>query len=128
LINCKQQCRPNQISSMRLSSMMDKDKRLREQLVQMIAGEHAHVSLDNALKGIPEKSIGIRPDKVPYSIWQLAEHIRITQWDIVKFSSDPEHASPNWPDDYWPEREAPGDLPAWKQCLASIRKDRATMI
>lgn len=108
--------------------IMNTDKQLRDQLVQMIAGEHAHVSLDNALKGIPQKATGIRPDRVPYSVWQLAEHIRITQWDIVKFSSDPEHISPPWPVGYWPEKEAPEDPQAWKQCLASIRKDREMMI
>jgi hypothetical protein len=107
---------------------MEKDQVLRDQLIEMLTGEHAHVNLDSALKGMPEKLIGIRPDKIPYSIWQLTEHIRITQWDIVEFSRNDQHISPRWPQGYWPKNEAPQDISEWKGSLSSIKRNRDSLI
>lgn len=101
---------------------------LRKQLIEMLTGEHAHVSLDNALKGMPQKLIGVRPEKIPYSIWQITEHIRITQWDIVEFCKDAKHVSPKWPQGYWPKNEGPEDISEWKESLGTIQREREEMI
>jgi hypothetical protein len=106
---------------------MEKDKKLRRQIIDMLNGEDAHVSLDNALKGIHEKLLGLKPERIPYSIWQLTEHIRITQWDIVEFSSNPKHISPPWPTGYWPKRETPLDNTEWNESLEKIKADRKKM-
>jgi len=107
---------------------MEKDQVLRDQLIEMLTGEHAHVNFDNAIKGIPEKLIGVRPDKIPYSIWQITEHIRITQWDILEFSRKEQHISPKWPQGYWPKNEAPQDISEWKESLRLIKNNRDSLI
>ena len=66
---------------------------------------------------------GVKPDKLPYSIWQLVDHIRITQWDMVEFSKDASHKSPKWPDEYWPKEAAPKDDAAWNKALTQIDTD-----
>ena len=68
-------------------------------LVKLIEKGNAHVSLDEALKNVPFELLGKKPLNLPYSIWQLAEHIRIAQWDILEFSRSANHVSPEWPGD-----------------------------
>jgi hypothetical protein len=104
-------------------------KMLRDQLISFLQEEHAHASLETALKDLPEKLFGIKPRDLPYTIWQLTEHIRITQWDIVEFSEkDGKHISPEWPSGYWPKEKAPADLKQWKGTLKAIKKDRERMV
>lgn len=99
------------------------NKELVKTLEQLLAGGHAHATFDDAVKHLPAKLRGVVPEGMPYSIWQLVEHIRITQWDILEFSRDPEHKSPSWPEGYWPKETAPADEAAWKNCLAHIKSD-----
>ena len=80
-------------------------KELIKNLVKLIEKGNAHASLDDALKDIPFSLLGEKPGNLPYSIWQLAEHIRIAQWDILEFSRNAKHVSPKWPDGYWPIEE-----------------------
>ena len=104
------------------------NKELVKQLKDMLMAGNAHVSLNDAFKDVPQKIRGIVPDKLPYSIWQLAEHIRIAQWDILGFSSNPRHVSPKWPEEYWPKEKAPKDDAAWKKCIKQIKTDREAFI
>ena len=94
-----------------------------ENLVDLIEKGNAHVSLDDALD-IPFSLLGERPANVPYSTWQLAEHIRIAQWDLLEFSRNAKHVSPKWPDGYWPKETAPQSEDAWKECIKQIKADR----
>ncbi len=100
----------------------------RKQLITLINGGNAHATLDAALHNLPTKLRGVKPDGLPYSIWQLVDHIRITQWDILKFSTNPDHKSPKWPDEYWPKNAAPEDEQEWDDCLTEIAADRAKFI
>ncbi|MFD0793559.1 DinB family protein [Mucilaginibacter litoreus] len=98
------------------------------ELIKVIEGGGAHATLKDALDGIPANARGIKPNGLPYSIWQLAEHIRIAQWDMLQFSKDGSHQSPKWPDDYWPKDAAPADDAAWEKTVAQINTDRSEFI
>lgn len=93
-------------------------------LIDLLEKGNAHASLDDALSDVPFAILGERPNNVPYSIWQLAEHIRIAQWDILEFSKDAKHVSPKWPDDYWPKETKPAKESNWKKCVGTIKEDR----
>ena len=97
-------------------------------LINLLVKGNAHASLDKALENMPFKLLGKKPGNLPYSIWQLAEHVRIAQWDILEFSSNPKHVSPSWPDGYWPNKAAPKDTTSWKNCVSQINKDRLSFI
>jgi hypothetical protein len=97
-------------------------------LVDLLNNGNAHASLGDALKNIPFNILGERPGGLPYSIWQLAEHIRISQWDIVEFSHNAKHVSPKWPDEYWPAETKPGSKNEWQKCIQRIASDRETFI
>jgi len=103
--------------------MNDQQKIVINELTKLLLGGNAHVSLQDSLKGLPPKLRGIKPDNMPYSIWQLVEHIRIAQWDMVRFCKDAAHDSPKWPDDYWPKEIAPEDESAWNASLMQINND-----
>lgn len=87
--------------------------------------EQAHVSLDRAVEGLPADLRGRRATGVQYSVWELLEHIRRAQLDLLTFcrDSDYEHTL-EWPADYWPESPEPAGDEAWEECLAAIRRDR----
>ena len=93
-------------------------------IVELIETGNAHVSLDNALEDMPFSVLGKKPAGLPYSIWQLAEHIRIAQWDLLEFSRNAKHKSPKWPDGYWPKETTPKSEDAWKKCIEQIHADR----
>ncbi len=97
-------------------------------LVYLIEEGNAHVPLDDALKKIPFPLLGEKPGKLSYSIWQLAEHIRIAQWDLLEFSRNAKYVSPKWPDDYWPKEAAPKSEADWKKCIKQINADRKSFI
>jgi uncharacterized damage-inducible protein DinB len=88
---------------------------------------HAHVDFDAAVKDIPPKLRGVQPDGSPYSLWQLLEHIRIAQHDILDFCRNPSYAEKKWPDDYWPKSPAPPSEAAWDESLAAFRRDRTEL-
>ncbi len=97
---------------------------LLESLINLLNKENAHVSLANALKNIPFDLLGKKPAGLPYSIWQLAEHIRISQEDILEFSRNPKYQSPSWPEGYWPVGASPESEAEWEACILQIQKDR----
>lgn len=99
-----------------------------KQLKALIEGGQAHATFDNAVEGLSAKLLGEKPHGLPYSIWQLAEHMRIVQWDILEFSRDPKHKSPSWPDEYWPKDPEPPGEEAWEDTLKKIKHDRKAFI
>lgn len=108
---------------------MDKqDKTMIDELVKLLQGGGAHASLKKALDGLPANLRGVKAQGLPYSIWQLVEHIRIAQWDMLEFSKDGSHQSPNWPDDYWPKEAEPAGDAAWERSVKQIDDDLAEFI
>jgi hypothetical protein len=103
--------------------MDNNHKTLISELSKLLSGGTAHASFHDAIKGLNPKLRGVKPDNMPYSIWQLVEHIRIAQWDMLQFSKDANHKSPKWPDDYWPKENEPEDDDAWKGSLTQIDND-----
>jgi hypothetical protein len=103
----------------------DEHKPLRDQLVALLRGGQAHVTFDEAIKDFPADLRGRVPENLPYSAWQILEHLRITQRDILNFSAPPtggyQHIA--WPDDYWPKSTEPPTAHSWDQTIAAIRKD-----
>jgi hypothetical protein len=103
------------------------EKALREQLLHLLRGGNAHITFDDAIARFPPGLRGIKPPGAPHTAWQLLEHMRIAQWDILEFSRDPKHVSPKWPDEYWLATEVPPDKTAWSRSVASFKKDLAAM-
>ncbi len=97
---------------------------LRRQLRDLFGWGDAHVTLDKAVKGIPPRLRGVVPAGLPHSAWQLVEHIRIAQADILEFCVGRKYRHKKWPDDYWPKSPAPRNAAAWTRSLAAIRRDR----
>ncbi len=106
---------------------MSNDETLREHLVKLLQARQAHATLASAVKDCPADQRGVRPDGLPYSAWQILEHIRIAQRDILEFSRDRSHVSPKWPEGYWPESEAPPDDESWEKSIAEIHADLEQM-
>ena len=106
---------------------MTNDAALREHLVKLMKGGSAHLDFDAALKGIPEALRGKRPKGCPHSPWELLEHMRIAQSDILEFSRDAKHVSPPWPAGYWPKSPAPSSASAWSKSVKAFRTDLEAM-
>jgi hypothetical protein len=104
---------------------MTGDLALREQLVQLLRGGHAHVAFDDVIRDFPQEQIGTRPPGAPHSAWELLEHMRIAQKDILEFSRSAEHVSPTWPEGYWPPTPTPERESQWKESVAAFRQDLA---
>jgi len=104
---------------------VDQVTTLRKQLIELLQGGQAHVTFDDAVKDFPAALRGTVPPNLPYSAWQLLEHLRITQRDILNFSAPPTggYHPIQWPDDYWPKSAEPPSAQAWDQSIAAIRAD-----
>jgi DinB superfamily len=100
---------------------------LREQLVKLLSWQDAHVSFDDAVPDVPTQMQGVRPEGLPYSPWELLEHMRITQRDILDFCRDPAYEAPKWPDDYWPKTPVPPTPADWEESVAAFRADREAL-
>jgi uncharacterized damage-inducible protein DinB len=101
---------------------MDHNDELRAQLAKSLDWEDAHAGFDAAVEGIPPEIRGVQPDGLPYSLWQLLEHMRICQRDILDFSRDPNYREMKF-EEYWPATVAPPDEKAWDDSIASFRAD-----
>jgi hypothetical protein len=106
---------------------MSDDAAVREHLARLLAWEDAHVGFDKVVHGIPAALRGKRPSKLPYSAWQLVEHLRITQRDILDFCRDPDYQERKWPDAYWPSSSAPPSAGAWAESIRQFRADREAL-
>jgi uncharacterized damage-inducible protein DinB len=99
---------------------------LRTLLSKLLDWEDAHIRFDGAVDGIPSESRGLRPDGSPHSPWQLLEHMRICQWDILEFCRNPAYVEMNF-EDYWPETAAPPTADSWDESVAAFRRDRGAL-
>jgi hypothetical protein len=106
---------------------MDENRILRDHLLELLRGGSAHLDFDKAIKNLPADLRGVRPEGSPHSVWELVEHLRFTQWDILDFSRNPDYATPSWPEDYWPKTPAPPDDAAWDESVAAFRRDLQAM-
>lgn len=106
---------------------MNPDKDLRDHLIKLLDGRQAHVDFESTVAEFPKEFRGKKPAGGPYTPWQLLEHLRIAQWDILEFSRNAEHVSPEWPDGYWPNSETPPDGAAWEKSVSDFRADLQAM-
>ena len=104
---------------------MAPDTELREQLVEVLNGGHAHATFDQVIDGFPLDRIGERPAGMAHSAWELLEHLRIAQNDILRFSRSSDYREMKWPDDYWPESSGPVDRSAWHNSVNAFHQDLA---
>jgi len=104
------------------------DASLRRQLVALLKGGNAHVGLADALADIPSRKRGAYAKGLPHTAWQLLEHLRIAQWDILEFSRNAKYVSPDFPEGYWPKTPSPPSDSAWLKSVKSLRNDLATLI
>lgn len=104
--------------------MTKQNDALREQLVRLLDSKEAHAGFDAAVKSVPAALRGVRPKGLPYSLWQLLEHLRLAQRDILDFCRNPKYAAKKWPDDYWPKSPKPPSPGAWQKSVAAFRADR----
>jgi DinB family protein len=103
------------------------DKSLREHLLYLLKGGGAHAGFDNVIKGLPAAMRGKKPAGAAHSLWEILEHMRLAQSDILEFSRDPKHVSPDWPGGYWPKTQAPPNNAAWSNSVKAFRTDLEAM-
>lgn len=98
---------------------------IQKQVIAFLKGGNAHATLDEAVKDFPVDQRGKKPNALPYSAWQLLEHMRIAQHDILRFSKnyDRKYQSPKWPEDYWPKSPEPPSEKAWNDSIQQIKAD-----
>ncbi len=99
------------------------DAMLREHVVRLLTARQAHATFDDAMTDLPARLCGVRPETLPYSIWEQVEHLRRAQRDILDFCVDEDYTQPAWPDDYWPGTAAPPSPKAWDASVAAVRDD-----
>lgn len=107
--------------------MLKGEKALRKHVLNLLRGHGAHVDFERAVSDFPNRLCGFRLAGVPHTAWSLIEHMRIAQWDILEFTCNPKHVSPDYPDGYWPSSEFPIDGNAWKKSVDLFRKDLKAM-
>src|SRR5215475_9573152 len=98
----------------------DSDSLLREHILYLLRGGGAHIDPQSALKSFPPGLINVRVGKLPYTPWQVLEHMRLAQWDILEFSRNANHVSPDFPDGYWPPAGAETDQVGWNKTLEAF--------
>ena len=98
------------------------DSALRRHVVDMLRGGGAHVDTASAFRGVPARLRGEKPPGAPHTAWQLLEHMRIAQWDILEFSRNPNHVSPEFPSGYWPRNRVPTHPQAWSKSLRAFKE------
>jgi hypothetical protein len=103
------------------------DASLRDHLLYLLRGGGAHLSFDDAIAGLPVKLRGAKVDGVPHTPWRLLEHLRICQSDILEFSRNAGHVSPDFPDGYWPKTDGPPEPGAWDRSVEAFRADLKAM-
>jgi uncharacterized damage-inducible protein DinB len=103
------------------------DQALRDHLLDLLQGGNAHLKFEEAIADLPPELRGVRPASVPHSPWRLLEHMRIAQWDILEFCRNAAHVSPDFPDGYWPDGDAPPSAEAWERSVEAFRADLKTL-
>ena len=100
---------------------------LQQHLLNLLSFKGAHLDFDEAVRGLAAELRGKKIKGAPHTIWQLLEHMRIAQWDILEFSRDDKHVSPEFPEGYWPDSAAPASDAAWKKTVGAFRRDLEAM-
>ena len=106
---------------------MEKDAALRQHLLELLKGGSAHTGFQDTIRDFPGELRGKRPKGSPHSPWELLEHMRLAQLDILEFSRNPKHESPKWPEGYWPETPEPPDEKAWDRSVHAFCQELQTM-
>jgi len=107
--------------------MNQSDQPLRDHVLYVLRGEGAHISFNDFVADFPIELCGQRVEGLPYTAWQVLEHMRIAQWDILEFSRDVRHLSPKWPEGYWPPQDQLGNPELWQETVEKFRKDLKQM-
>jgi len=102
---------------------MEHDAQLRTHLIKVLTGSEAHAGFEDAIKGLPVDLRGKTPKGAEHSAWQLVEHLRLAQWDILDFSRNSNYQHKKWPDDYWPKSPVPPTAKAWNDSVKACRAD-----
>jgi hypothetical protein len=105
----------------------DQNNALREQLLRALRGDQSHIDFESAAGDLPFELAAVKPQSAPHTAWQLLEHMRIAQHDILEFSGNPKHKSPDWPAGYWPKTAAPPDKHAWDTSIDNFRREAKAM-
>jgi hypothetical protein len=100
---------------------------VRRELLALLSGGNSHMSFDQVVGDLPVEEVNRRAAGVPYTPWQLMEHMRIAQWDILEFVRNPDHTSPPWPEGYWPPRNEEVDAIRWVETVNAFRADLRAM-
>ena len=106
---------------------MANDKALREHLLYLLRGGGAHIDFETFFADFPIKAINGKVENVPYTPWQVLEHMRIAQWDILQFSRNADHVSPEFPEGYWPPADVVPDKLLWNKTIEAFRSDLEEM-
>lgn len=106
---------------------MSQSDNLRKQLITLLDWQDAHVNFDSAVEGIPPSLQGVRPEGLPYSPWELLEHMRLTQNDILDFCRKRDYKAPKWPEEYWPKTTSPPTTNDWQESITDFRADRHSL-
>ena len=104
---------------------MPNDAVLRKHLLALLRGGQAHATFDDTVRGFPLDKIGVRPSGLPHSAWELLEHLRIAQNDILVFSRSADYKPIKWPDEYWPKAPQPERESQWEESAQAVRDDLA---
>ncbi|MDQ2899319.1 MAG: DinB family protein [Acidobacteriota bacterium] len=106
---------------------MEKKESLRRDLLELLEGKGAHADFEAVFSGVPSEARGRRAAGLPHTLWQLLEHLRIAQRDILEFSRNSAHVSPKWPEGYWPATDAPTEEGNWGRSIAAFKSDLEAM-
>ncbi len=110
-----------------MKSKGNSDRALREHLLYLLKGGGAHATFDQAIADFPVSLRGKKPGGQPHTAWRLLEHLRLAQRDILEFSRNRKHVSPEWPKGYWPQNDAPPSETAWDESIKAFRADLRAM-
>lgn len=105
----------------------DPDQSLRDHVLYLLKGEGAHAKFEDVIDDFPANLRGKKIENFPHTAWMLLEHLRIAQWDILEFSRNAEHKSPDFPSGYWPKEEAPPSAAAWGKSAGDFQDDLKAM-
>jgi hypothetical protein len=106
---------------------MDKDKRLRKELLDLLRGGNAHMDFDDAVSGFPMDKINTKVPGSSYLVWHVLFHMQVVQWDILEFVRNPGYESPDFPDGYWPGKDEPATPARWDEIVDKFRSDRSAL-
>ena len=110
-----------------MSQPANDNRAIREHVLYVLRGEGAHVTFEDFVADFPTELCGQRVAGLPYTAWQVLEHMRIAQWDILEFSRNPNHVSPKWPEGYWPPQNQTGTPELWQETISKFRNDLKEM-